>query len=304
MDSTAPQTTLPLSVVVATTQPWPEVRGCLEALLPQIRVAGAELILADGSEGGLPADFPDRGDLLWLRSPGSSPHELRALGLATARGTVVAMTEDHCHVHPTWCRDLLAAHARHPDVAAIGGSVANGAADRWIDWASFFVANGPFLRPLPDGHSEWIAGQANVSYKRSALPESFATGGIVEAQFHDQLRAQGQRTITCSEIEVDHVQSLGFWGTCAINYHNGRTLSGLRELRGIDRVRALAWAAAWPLRIFGRTLRIVARIAVHKRRPTQAVACMPLISLLLAFHGCGEIVGLVAGPGESPRRLR
>jgi hypothetical protein len=41
-----------LSVIVTCTQPWPEVRGCVERLLPQARPDDIEIIVADGSQGG------------------------------------------------------------------------------------------------------------------------------------------------------------------------------------------------------------------------------------------------------------
>jgi len=44
----------PLSVVIATTKPWPEMRATLDSLLPQARDLGAEVIVADGDGRGLP----------------------------------------------------------------------------------------------------------------------------------------------------------------------------------------------------------------------------------------------------------
>ena len=110
-----------LSVVVTCTQPWPEVRGCLERLAPQVRAGEVELIVADGSVCGLDAKVAEQAR--WLRYPGRGPHELRLLGFTEARGDVVAITEDHCDVAPDWCERVLDAHARHPDAVAIAGPV-------------------------------------------------------------------------------------------------------------------------------------------------------------------------------------
>src|SRR5829696_8594456 len=94
-----------LSVIVTCTQPWPEVRGCLERLAPQMRAGEIELIVADGSAGGLDGTAAEH--VRWLRSPGRGPHELRLLGWTEARGDLVAITEDHCDVAPGWCEQVL-----------------------------------------------------------------------------------------------------------------------------------------------------------------------------------------------------
>jgi len=106
-----------LSVVVTCTQPWPEVRGCLDRIAPQARCDDIEVIVADGSAGGLDAVTTDH--VRWLRLPGRGPHELRLAGLEEARGDVVAITEDHCDVAPDWCAQVLEALARHADAVAI-----------------------------------------------------------------------------------------------------------------------------------------------------------------------------------------
>ena len=46
-----------LSVVVATTPPWPELAACLAALVAQVRETQSELIVADGDGQGLREDF-------------------------------------------------------------------------------------------------------------------------------------------------------------------------------------------------------------------------------------------------------
>lgn len=130
----------PLSVVVATTQPWPELRMLLESLAPQVRALGAEVIVADGHGRGVPDDhgFPN---LRVVRRPGASVYQLRA-------------------------------HRTYPRAAAIGGVVHNGADDNLWDWASFLISNGTLLPPLPPGDRPDISGQANLSYKRWALPSN------------------------------------------------------------------------------------------------------------------------------------
>ena len=125
-----------LSVVIATSQPWPEMRGVLDSVYVQTRALGAELIVVDGHGQGLCEDHGYAG-VRWLRRPGNTVFQLRAIGLAEARGEVVAVTEDHCRVAPDWCEQVLRAHRENPHAAVIGGVVDNGAVDSLWDRASF-----------------------------------------------------------------------------------------------------------------------------------------------------------------------
>ena len=79
--------TPPLSVVVPTKDPWPGLKDCLDALLDQVSETGAELIVVDGSGGGLPADeaSPYRRVKL-VRAPGESVFDLRVRGVDASRG--------------------------------------------------------------------------------------------------------------------------------------------------------------------------------------------------------------------------
>ena len=52
-------TEVPLSVVIATTHPWPNSQECLEILLLQIAGIDAEILLADSSGIGLPEPVPE-----------------------------------------------------------------------------------------------------------------------------------------------------------------------------------------------------------------------------------------------------
>lgn len=130
--------TPPLSVVVPTKDPWPGLKDCLDALLDQVSETGAELIVVYGSGGGLPADeaSPYRRVKL-VRAPGESVFDLRVRGVDASRGDLLAVTEDHCVVNGDWCAEIIEAHRRHPDAAAIAGAIENGSTERFMDWANF-----------------------------------------------------------------------------------------------------------------------------------------------------------------------
>lgn len=295
---------LPLSVVIASTQPWPEVRPCLDSLHSQAQTVGAEIILADGSGQALPdTPAPLYPGVIRLKAPGASVFQLRALAMAQARGEIIAVTEDHSVVRPGWCERILKAHKDHPAAAAIGGAVENGATASLVDWAGFFINNGRFMLPIRCGESEHISLQANISYKRRALPDSFPEYGMVEYLHNRTLRDQGEKLVADDQIVVEHVQSLSFLGTCTINFHNGRSVAGfqLQRMQPHERLLQLFRCFMVPAIRFGKTLEVV--LEKH-RRTGRLLASLPIIACILCCAAAGEFTGFLLGPGRSPCRLQ
>ena len=263
------------------------------------------MVVGDGDGGALPPGAETRfPGLRRVIKPGGSPLRLRFLAVQAARGEIVAITEDHCRPEPGWCAAAIAAHRAHPEAAAIGGSVENGATGRLIDWASFFIAHGPFLPPVGSREATSIALQANVTYKRSALaglpppPE----GEMMELHVNSALRARGAVLRVDDSLRVVHDQSLGVRGTAAGHFHNGRSIAGLRiaYVSPWERFWRGAGSPALPLVLTVRSSRAVLALRRHRRTLARA---LPAMLLLASCHAAGELVGSLAGPGDSPARL-
>jgi hypothetical protein len=304
-EASSPSTAPPLSVVIASTQPWPELEMVLDSLCAQLAACGGELVLADAvPDGGLPSGHGYPGTIVRLGRPGASVFELRAAGVAAARGAIIAITEDHCRVAPDWCQRLLEAHSAHPERLLIGGAVDNGALGI-VDWASYFVAN---VAALPPRRGPWraaITGQANMSFKRRLLVEhgalAFRSPALVS-----QLERRGQAKNE-PRIRVAHVQSLGLVGSCLIHFHDGRCVAADRRKRlgglrwGLELLKDLSLGARVPLA----TSRILVRVArAHPELRRQLALSAPLLWLMVGMHCLGELAGLVAGAGSSPQRMR
>ncbi len=182
----------PLSIVVATTKPWPEIRACLDSLLKQADSVGAEILVADGNGRGLPVGSESYEKVIRLQDFGASVFSLRKLGMCRAQGEIIAITEDHCRVAPNWCEQIIQSHKDYPDAAAIGGAVDNGATTSLIDWANFFLVFAPFVSPIMNGPCERICLQANISYKRRVLSRINSHLGVMEMLFTQQLREEGE----------------------------------------------------------------------------------------------------------------
>jgi hypothetical protein len=294
--------TAPLSVVVATTQPWPEIAPCLDSLREDAEALGAEIIVADGDGAGLGAGH-GFSRLRHIVAPGRSVFELRGLGIAVASGPVVAITEDHCVVGDRWLSRVLDAHRAQPTAAAIGGVVENGATGRLIDWANFLIIFAPVLAPLSRGRGREISLQANISYKRDRLPPPDPDKGIMEMLLNRALVERGEVVAADDGLVVRHVQSHGWAGTLAAHFHNGRSIAGYRlaSLTPAWRAARLASCALLPAHL---TLRVVRAIAPKRRLYGITLAALPIVALLACCHATGELVGYLAGPGRSPHRLR
>jgi hypothetical protein len=293
----------PLSVVIATTKSWPEIRGCLDSLMAQAKKVGAEILVADGHGGGVPHEEGKTYEgIIWLTERGSSVFRLRQLAMSQAKGEIIAVTEDHCRVVPHWCENIIQAHKDFPEAAAIGGAVDNGATTSLMDWANFFLVFAPFVSPIRNGPSERICLQANISYKRRIVNSIGSQLGVMEMLLTQQLREKGEVLMADDRLIVSHVQSHGFWGTFAAHFHNGRSIAGFRleRLRCVGRLIRLISTAILPVYLLWYTLRALAGKQGFWR---QAIASLPLLMLLVCCHAAGECVGYLAGPGRSPQRL-
>jgi len=292
----------PVSVVVATTQPWPEIQPCLQSLRADAESLGAELIVADGDGQGLDRDH-GFSRVRHVVARGRSVFELRGLGIAAAAAPIIAITEDHCVVGERWLSRVVEAHRTLPDAAAIGGVVENGATTRLIDWANFLIIFAPVLAPLVGGRRQEISLQANISYKRDRLPPPDPETGIMEMLLNRTLAARGETLVADERLVVSHVQSHGWAGTLAAHFHNGRSIAGYRlvSLSAAWRAARLASCVLLPAHL---TLRVVRSIATKRRLYGITAAALPLVMLLGCCHAAGEAVGYLAGPGKSPHQLR
>src|SRR5215213_8891014 len=82
MSVPAPHEAPPLSVVLPTTQPWPELQPCLDAVYDEAVSLGAEVLAVVGTSDALPPDADQRYPALTrVAEDGASVFRLRSLGL-------------------------------------------------------------------------------------------------------------------------------------------------------------------------------------------------------------------------------
>ena len=282
-----------VSIVLATIEPWPDLANCLAVLEPQVAAVGGEIIVGDGHGAALDAAKAAASDRLsWIRVPGASVFELRARGVEMARGEIVALTEDHCIVSADWCAQILEAFRRNPDAMAVTGPVLNGSTNKRIDWANFLHTFGSQFPPVDKDQRLRTPPAANVAFRRSVIGAGPFAPGWLELELIGRLFRE-KRFYLHEGITVTHVQSHGFWRTLLAHFDNGRSTTGLHPGPGRRANRP------WDLfRLVWQSMSSEARLL------PAALASKPLIFLLSCCHCAGEVVGLVAGAGRSPARLR
>ena len=167
----------PISVVIPTRVGWPAMRISVDAVLPQIREHGGQLIIADAS--GRPApEWADQPWITWLHRPGAVSVDLRQAAYHQATAPLIAITEDHCAPAANWVGQVITEHKRLPEAAAIFGIVDNGSREHAIDWALYGVGYLPWAPPQPSRgeHSRACQPVLQVVGLRA-----FAAGGRDEA---------------------------------------------------------------------------------------------------------------------------
>lgn len=301
--------TVPISVIIATIRGWPAARHAMSLIAPQVCAAGGEFIVSDGSSGEPPSadDLSPLGPVRWLSLPGRSVFQLRLAGYRAAQGEIIAVTEDHVWVEPDWIERILEVHRAFPKAGVVGGAVLNATNEKVVDWAAFFLTQGPFMPPLDNGVSERVSGPANVSYKRRVL-ERLGQHGDDEQGVIDFLELpaalEGEQQVAHDSIRVSHNQSQGLLRTSLAEFDNGRTIAGYRrrEMTRGDWLRIVS-SPVLPAYRAVRALRIV-RAKSHPGVTSGTIA--KAVPAHVWFHYCamaGELLGYAFGPGGSPRRL-
>jgi hypothetical protein len=300
---------LPITALIATTRGWLDAQEAVRAIAPQVAAAGGEFIVVDAS-GLEPPTAAElgvaEGVVRWLPAPGQSVFQMRLAGYRASRGDIIAVTEDHVLVAPDWIASVIASHKRFPNAGAIGGAVYNRTNQKLVDWAAFFLTQGPYMAPLANGVAPRISGPANVSYKRRVLERlgGDAEQGVID--FLELPRAlEGEDLVADDSIKVWHSQSQGLVGTSRAEFDNGRTIAGYRR-RNMERgdwLRIIG-SPVLPAYRAARALRIV-RGKERQEGMTDAQIARVLPAHLW-FQYCamaGELLGYATGPGRSPNRL-
>jgi hypothetical protein len=295
-----------LSAILVTGARRRRSQRALNALCAQSASAAMEVVVVDigpAESADLVAAHPR---LVYLRRPGIVLWgEARSVGVAHARGAILAFVEDHCFVEPGWAEALLAAHGGR--WASVGYGFKNANPDSYASRTAMIGDYGPWLDPAPHGPTRFLPGN-NVSYKREALlsvgdalPAALTTDSVA----HEIFRSRGLPMYIESRALAAHLNFPTVWQTAVTNYVWCRVAAA-------KRAEALAWGNARRVRaaLLTPVVAPLARIghivlSLRGRRAlwrTLALGLPAMVPISLAA-ALGEAAGYLLGVGRAERSL-
>lgn len=292
-----------LSVVVPSVNGFGDLEGCLQALEAERQDVDLEVLVVDRLGEELRSRVRDT--FPWVRvlevGPRTTIPEMRAVAFAAARAAAIGVLEDHVLVRRGWARAML--NALEGGAAVVGGPVENAATDTLMDWASFLCEYSHCVPPLPAGEVDWLPGN-NVVYSKAVLDahEDVIKEHKWENRLHDAIRAGGIPLVCKPDIIADHKKHFSFPEYMSQRYLYSRSYAGAR-VDGAPLSRRLAYAAgslALPPVLFWRT---ISRIRAKGRHRTELRRSIPYIGLFVLAWAAGELVGYLAGAGDSLSRV-
>jgi hypothetical protein len=301
-----------VSIIIAIVSGKESLRRCLEALLSQVDLDESEIIVpydtwsADVCD--LVHDFPDV-CFHFITDPGAlsskktatHQHRLydrrRAVGLALARGHIVALTEDHAVPAADWYSQIRATHQQ--PYAVIGGLIDNGV-DNPLNWALYYCDFGRYGGPRLSGEVKYVS-DVNVTYKRNCL-EAIASvwiEGYHETTVHWALESRGERLFLDTRLVVyQHRPIIGLRQAYRERIEWGRVFAETR-VAGRSLLARVFYAAGTPVLPGILLFRIIKHMLRQGRTVSQIGKTVPLATFLLTGWALGELTGYLMGkPGE------
>jgi hypothetical protein len=273
---------LPLEVIVPYDDPCAEV-VTLASEFPGVKFLHADTLDTWRARGGASREHHDT---------------LRALGIGAASGDIIALVEDHAYMANTWCAEMVAALARHPKAAAVGGAVGCDS-DRLLNWAVWFCDFWRYQNPLAEGRSGF-ASDSNVAYRRGALDKVAAAwrDNYHEIAVHRAMVEAGFELCTTPRAVVWQARTgLTLGAALRERFVWGRSFAGTRA-RMVGSPKRWVFALLSPLLPLVMTWRVTKTTFERGRYKRRLIAALPLIAVLHALWGIGEFVGYAtADPG-------
>jgi GT2 family glycosyltransferase len=192
------------------------------------------VVVDDGSTDGGAECALEHGFQL-VRSENAGLSNARNLGLAHARGELVAYIDDDAYPEPDWLTHLALAFARS-DHVAIGGPNIPPDGDGAVAECVAHAPGGPAHVLLSDVEAEHIPG-CNMAFRRAALE---AVGG-----FDPEFRIAGDDVDLCWRLQ-ERGWTLGFSPAAVVWHHRRNSVRAyLRQQRNYGRAEALL-ERKWP----------------------------------------------------------
>ena len=283
-----------LSVVVAAER----IDETFGRYFERVDESDVEIIAAvSGGPAGVQEALAVRWPLVrWIVSDRASlVPQLWGLGVAQARGGIVALTIPGCLPPAEWSARVIEAH--ESPHAAIGGGIEL-APDAGLGAAAiFFVRYTSYLLPFAAGPVADIPGD-NGTYKREAIAADLApieARGFWETTINARLGAAGRSLWMDPELSVSYDGNPGVMAFSRQRFRHGVEFGrGKASAKGLAaRLLHVAAAPLVPLLMLARIVRSLLR---KRRHLGRFVFALPLVCWFLTCWAAGEAVGALSGP--------
>lgn len=302
----APSPSPDLSVVVVVGPLRERAAGCVASLLSQDAIARMEILLVDLRTDLPPVSGSEHPAVVTLRLPaGTSFAGARVAAIRAARGSAVALVEEHSRALPGWAAAVLAAHADGWAAVASEMHVANpgiGKAD-----INGVMNYGLFAPPLARGEAT-IAPPFHTSFSREALVSlgpALEEAAFSDVCLWDEIRRRGGRLLQEPGARLAHINETSLRAPLLADFHFHRFWVGYRRRKeGWSPARCLAAVVLAPvypayyLRLYARRLRErnPDLVRLLKRHPVH-------VYLRQLGPAAGQAFGLLFGPGRAASRF-
>ena len=294
-----------LSVVIASGAGGEFIFRCLDSLREQAASENAEVIVVDRCGGEtvarLEREYSQLTIVRWNLGHRPSVPELRLLGAQRARGSIIAVIEEHCVAPPHWLRTIRSSF-QDSDVA-IGGPILDNSFDRVRDWVVYFSEYHNYLPPWPDGERYTLNG-ANIAYRRERLLEhkDVLGSGYWEVVLHPRLAKEDGVFRSVSRMGVYHTGPFDYGYYLGQRYLLSRVWGGTQREK-VSFSKRLAYLIPAPVFPFLLLARIAHRVFTSGHRVGKFLVALPLLTPVTIAYVWGEWLGYLCGVGDALERV-
>jgi len=242
------------------------------------------IVIDDGSSTPVGAWIGDSRVRL-IRQDGMGPAAARNTGIASARGPLLAFTDDDCRPRPDWLSKLAEAWTSSP-TALFGGLTCNGLPSNRLSAASQFLVDylyDHFAHTNPKQRfftSNNLAGSRDRLAALGGFDPSFPLAAAEDRDLCDRWREQGGVLIYVPGAAVDHYHGMSLEGFLRQQYQYGRGARGLRARRARRGAKYPVEARAFYLGLFAAPFRSMGTYAAAR---TSALLLAAQICNFLGF---------------------
>ena len=209
------------------------VTACLRLDYPADRFE--VIVVDDGSEPPVCACCWDARVRVIRQSPGG-PAAARNCGMASARGELLAFTDDDCRPRPDWLRNLADAWMESP-ATLLGGHTRNGYPANGFSTASQFMVDHLYEYYARDRGSARFFTSNNLAGSRDRIKAiggfdpSFPLPAAEDRDLCDRWREKGGTLTYVPDAIVDHYHGMSLAGFLRQQFQYGRGAAVLRTKR-------------------------------------------------------------------------